>query len=115
VIDNGRESVLSGARKLTSLILLFLSCWPPWQTKTEEALQHVLPGNEAINMLFFRFLGVFPGCVVLKGAFERCPEEERQAVEKKYNTPAPGLSSETIKVLPLLCAFYYSRRSPSDE
>ena len=49
-------------------------------------------------MLFFKFAGIFPGCIVLRGELERCGSDERAAVEKKYETPRPGLSSETIKV-----------------
>ena len=66
--------------------------------KTEDALQHVV-GNEAVNMLFFKFAGICPGCVVLKGKLTRCPADERRAVETKYDTPPPGLSPQTIKVI----------------
>jgi hypothetical protein len=72
--------------------------------KTDDALQHIVEDQQAVNMLFFRFAGVFPGCVVLRGKLERCPDMERKAVERKYNTPAPGLSSETIKVSRFSCA-----------
>ena len=66
--------------------------------KTDDALQHVID-DQVVNMLFFRFLGIFPGGVVLRGTLARCPADERRAIEQKYSTPPPGLSSETIKVL----------------
>lgn len=71
--------------------------------KTDEALQHIVE-DQAVNMLFFKFAGVFPGCVVLRGSLERCPDIERTEVERKYRTPAPGLSGETIKVSRFSCA-----------
>lgn len=66
--------------------------------KTEEAYQHVL-GMQAVNMLFFTFAGFCPGCIVLRGELQRCGEDERTAVAAKFQTPPPGLSPQTIKVL----------------
>lgn len=67
--------------------------------KTDDALQHVI-GETAINMLFFRFAGICPGVVILRGKLEKIPAAERFEIERKYATPPPGLSSETIKVYP---------------
>ena len=71
-----------------------------WSLKWLGACNTAASGNELPSViLFFRFLGIFPGGVVLRGTLARCPADERRAIEQKYSTPPPGLSSETIKVL----------------
>jgi hypothetical protein len=67
--------------------------------KTEDAFQHVVVGNQAVNLLRFRFANICPGIIVLRGTFERCSASERREIERKYESPPPGLSPETIKVL----------------
>mmetsp|Transcript_1438 Transcript_1438/g.3443 ORF Transcript_1438/g.3443 Transcript_1438/m.3443 type:complete len:239 (-) Transcript_1438:246-962(-) len=62
--------------------------------ETTDTLQHLLPGKVAVNMLYFRLLGVFPGCVVLRGDYTRLTKLELDAIKSQYKT---NPSSETIK------------------
>ncbi|EKX33577.1 hypothetical protein GUITHDRAFT_147803 [Guillardia theta CCMP2712] len=65
--------------------------------KTTDALQHILDKGVAVNMLYLKFLGSIPACVVLRGDFEQLSDAERAQVEVKFQTPPPGLSPQTIK------------------
>jgi len=65
--------------------------------QTEDALQ-IVDGGQGVNLLYFKFLKTFSGCITLRGDIVDLPLEEKRNLEIKYGTPPPGLSSQTLKI-----------------